>query len=232
MITQTGYSNFLGTKNQELGTALCNNASETLTSAQKQLWAKAEQAMEKGKEGNALFFAQCLLRSAPEFLAARKLAREAARAVCATRSHGLFKKIQHKIQTLLLLQKATLLMKRHDLPGALMILERILETVPDDLLANRMMVSVALQWLPPCYALALFAMETAAKTRPDDLSLQLELAALCLRPDATGESWNPERAMEAYHHILSREPHHLAARQGLNNASALLSIKNGDWKKT
>ena len=201
-----------------------------LTSAQKQLWAKAEQAMERGQKSSTLFLAQCLLRSAPEFLPARKLAREAAHALEAAKTHGFLKKVQIKVQTMILLQRAKILMKRHDLTGALVILEAILGIVPYNFAANRMMVDVALQLQSPWYALALFAMETLVQTRSHDLSLQLELASLCLLPDAIGESWNPARAIDAYHHVLSRAPHHLAARQGLNNASALLSLKNGDWK--
>ena len=200
--------------------------SSDLTSAQFQIWTKAQREMKAGDYRNVLFLTRCLLRSASEFLPARKLAREAARECSHSRSSRWFEKIQRGLA----LKKAQRFLKQQKFTSSLVVLEQIFEDAPNDMKANRMLVEVALQKQPPSYDLALFALETLVETHPLNLSLQLDLAALALLPDKSGEPWNPARAIDAYHQVLLQDPHHLAARHGLNNALALHSLKNGSWK--
>jgi hypothetical protein len=216
-----------------------------LTTAQKYLWVRAQEEMEEC--GDALFLAQSLLRSAPEFLEARRLARNIAMRMCEEKSFSVFEKIKRYLQLMVLRGTIAFLIKRKHLDKALLTLEYFLATAPFEESANRLMATVAERWNPPLLPLALFALETALirifhtgsrrlATNQHEISgltinhetieLHLEIARVALLFNESGVSWNPERALTAYQQVLSHDPHHLEARQGLKNTLALLSMRN------
>jgi tetratricopeptide (TPR) repeat protein len=202
---------------------------QQLTSAQQYLWTRAQQTMKERCYEDAIFLAQCLLRSTPEFLEARKLARQAAIILVQKKERCFFEKMKIVLHRQLVRAKVLLMMKQQRVAEALVVLENFLATAPHDLTAHLLMATVAEHWTPPLLSLALFSLETALVSNRDHLKLPLEIARVALLPNESMVSWNPERAIEAYQQVLSGDPHHLEARQGLKNASALLSMKHDAW---
>ncbi|MFZ4116034.1 MAG: hypothetical protein ACOYK6_04835 [Chthoniobacterales bacterium] len=202
---------------------------QKLTSAQQYLWARAQQAMDNHCYSDVIFLAQCLLRSAPALLQARKLARNAAILLFPKKEKRFFKTFRVVLQRQLVRVRVALMIKQQHLAEALLVLENFLAIAPRDLIANRLMVTVAEHWTPPLCSLALFSLETALVDHRHMQALHLEIARVALFPDEQGVAWNPERAIEAYQQVLSEDPHHLGARQGLKNALALLSMRNDSW---
>lgn len=197
-----------------------------LTSAQKYLWVRAQEEMEDCAYSDALFLAQSLLRSAPEFLEARRLARNIAMMMHEEKSFSVFEKIKRYLQLMVLRGTVAFLIKRKHLDKALLTLEYFLATAPLEESANRLMATVAERWNPPLLPLAIFALETALTINYEKIELHLEIARVALLFNESGVSWNPERALIAYQEVLSHDPHHLEARQGLKNMLALLSMRN------
>ncbi|KAB2643725.1 MAG: hypothetical protein DVB29_04820 [Verrucomicrobia bacterium] len=197
-----------------------------LTSAQKYLWERTQEEMEDHCYSDALFLAQCLLRSAPEFLEARKLTRKIAIMMYEGKSFTVFEKIKRFLRCNIVRGTVVLLIKRKRLEKALLSLEYFLATAPFEQSANLLMASVAKRWNPPLLPLALFALETALKINQEKIELHLEIARVALLLDENKTPWNPERAIMAYQQVLSLQPDHLEARQGLKNACAFLSMRN------
>lgn len=202
---------------------------QELTSAQHQLWITAKEAIKDQSYNDGLFLMQCLLRSVPEFLEARRVARQVAKIIIQKKPPGFLKKATINVQGLFMRVKVSMLIKKQKLAEALVVLENFLEKSPHDLVANRLMAFVAQRSNPPLLSLAIFSLETALVASRENVRLYLELATVALLPDETGTSWNPEQAIMTYQQILSLDPNHLEARQGIKNASALLSMKNDSW---
>jgi tetratricopeptide (TPR) repeat protein len=207
------------------------NIKNSLTSAQTELWTKITRAKKENNNQIVLLLAHYLLRSVPEFLELRQLARQAAQALRATRKQNFFEKIQTQFQRAITVRKGKMLFKKQKAEEALLLLELFLGKEPNDVAANELMAEVALSWKPPLYSVALFAIETALAADPKEIRLYIKIAELSLQPEETGEPWNPERAIEAYRSILLQKPNHLVAMQGLKNASALFSMKHDAWRK-
>ena len=185
--------------------------------------------MESGKEEESLFLAQALLRSAPDYLEARQLARQAAQALFSKRKQKAPAILFIKIKACLVMLQAQLLMRKKDFPKALILLEQLLGELPSFVPAHHLIAKVALKSTPSHCELALQALEEMVSLQPKNISFHLELARAALLSEPSGTAWQPRRAIEAYQHILSINPHHLEARAGLKNAEALFFIKEDGW---
>ncbi|MBX9742939.1 MAG: hypothetical protein K2W99_05330 [Chthoniobacterales bacterium] len=193
-------------------------------SAQKSLLARAHQALALGKEETALLLAQALLRSAPSFLEARGLARQAAQMLSVRQKKNKWRMFLAKGRGIFLLGKIKILMSKKEYPTALIVLEKLAGLLPDWLIVHRWMAKVALQSTPPLYELGLFAMEEVVKLAPNNIAAHLELArsALLSLPHAKP---NLSRALEAYQAVLAINSDHFEAQVGMKNMLALMSIQ-------
>lgn len=193
-----------------------------LTSAQKYLWVRAQEEMEDHSFSDVLFLVHSLLRSAPEFLAARRLARKAALRLVRAKKKQVLRSL---FRSFVVRVTVAIMRKQKRYNEALVALERFLAVAPDDLHAHRLMATIAEQSDPPLLSLALFALETALVIHTSSIPLHLEIARVSLLVNQHKCPWNLPRAIEAYQQLLALAPHHLEARQGLKNASALLSMQ-------
>ncbi len=198
---------------------------QELTSAQQHLWHRAEEAEKEKCYEDALFFSHALLRSAPDFLEARVLARRVARIVTGSKEVSFFRKIKLLLQRQLVKIKVLLLLGQQRPAAALMVLEDFLSKAPGDPCLNEWMGRIAAASSPPSPSLALFALEAALLEYPQKKKLHFQIARVALLPDEYGQAWNLERAIEAYQAILTQDPHAWEAKQGLKNTLALLSMK-------
>lgn len=195
------------------------------STAQKNLLAKAQEALALGKEETALFLAQGLLRTAPSLLEARQVARQAVSLLETQQKEKFFKKILKKGKGIFLLGKIKLLMIKKEPLAALVVLEKLIELKPHWLIAHRWMAQVALQNNPPLHDLALFSMEESVKLAPHNKAAHLELAREALYSKPYGKT-NPTRALEAYQAVLSIDPNHLEAKTGMKNALAVMALQD------
>ncbi len=189
----------------------------------------AQKALESGKAKESLFLMQSLLRTAPNFLEARQLARQAARIVFSQKKEHLPRLLVTKTKALLMILRVQFLIRKKDFLKSLVLLEKILGELPDFVLAHRLMAQVALKTTPPLPELALFAWEEVVVLQPKNISFHLELARVALLSEAHGGPCQAPRALQAYEHILSLDPHHLETKAGLKNAEALFFMKQDGW---
>jgi tetratricopeptide (TPR) repeat protein len=203
---------------------------EKLTPAQQHLWMRAQEEMVSHCYNNVLFLTNALLRSAPEFLEARKLARQAAMAVSERTQKNFFTTAQLASQRLFLRVRVAILVQKKQYSRAILVLENFLAIKPCDLTANRLMATVAVSWNQALLPLALFALETAVINHENLIPLHLDIAKVSLLCHQNGFSKTLERSITAYQEVLHIDPYHLEARQGLKNASALLSMHDDSWK--
>ena len=197
-----------------------------LTPQQKQLWLKAVSAMEIRNYAYVIQLAQQILQSLPDFLDGRKLARKAAFEKAKTTKKSFFSLGGMGGGT----SKASGLLKKGDVAGALVTLEEILAEDPGSIQANNLLRETALKWDPPMNELALYAFETILEANPKDKEQLNRFAAFCMEKDETGQPRDPARAVEIYDRILTVTPNDLAAIKGSKDASAAASVQKGGWE--
>ena len=181
-------------------------------------------AMELKNYPYVLQLTQGLLQSLPEFLDGRKLARRAAIEKGKTSRKGFLAAL-----SLSSTSKASGLLKKNDLAGALVALEEFLADDPRNIQANTLLKEVALKWNPPMKDLAIFAFETILDGAPKDKEQLHRFASFCMEKDETGNPRDPARAVDLYNKILTIAPNDLAAIKGGKDASASLTVQKGGW---
>ncbi|MFM8363604.1 MAG: tetratricopeptide repeat protein [Verrucomicrobiota bacterium] len=178
-------------------------------------WLKAMSAMQLKNYGYAIQLIQTVLKSHPDFLAARQLARKAAIA----RSAGKKTLLSTASFSAIKLQSQV----KKDALGALESTEKCLETEPTNPQLNNILKEAALAANMP--ETAAFALETILEGTPKDSKVMHELAKLHMEHGAPG------KAAEIYHRILALSPNDLAAIKGAKDAAAADSMISGGWNK-
>lgn len=184
-------------------------------------------AMELKNYPYVIQLAQGILQSLPEFLDGRKLARKAAfeKARSAKKSFFSFGGLGGGTS------KASGLLKKGDLPGALVALEEVLAEDPGNVQANNLLREVALKWTPPMNELAMFAFETIIDGNPKDKEQLTKFAVFCMEKVENGQPRDPARAVDVYNRLLEISPNDLTAIKGSKDASAAASVQKGGWDK-
>ncbi len=185
---------------------------------QRAAWLKAMSAMELRNYGYAIQLLQSILRSHPDFLLARQLARKAAvaksggkKGVLGSLSSASFSSI--RLQSL----------SKRDPLATFDAIEKILESDPYSAQANQLLKEAALAAKMP--ELALFALETIIAGNSKDIKTMHELAKLYMEND------QPSRAGQMYGKILECSPNDLAAVKGSKDAAAADSMQKGGWDR-
>jgi tetratricopeptide (TPR) repeat protein len=181
-------------------------------------WLKSMSAMQLKNYGYAIQLLQTILKSHPEFLAARQLLRKSAIAKTAGKKSLLsglsvasFSSI--KIQSQL----------KKDPLSALDAIEKSLETDPQNPQLNQLLKDAALAANLP--DIAAFALETIVEASPKDTKALHELGQHYLKNSA------PEKAVTIFQRLLDISPNDLAAIKGSKDAAASSSMKSGGWDK-
>ena len=181
-------------------------------------WLKSMSAMQLKNYGYAIQLLQTILKSHPEFLAARQLLRKSAIAKTAGKKSLLsglsvasFSSI--KIQSQL----------KKDPLSALDAIEKSLETDPHNPQLNQLLKDAALAANLP--DIAAFALETIVEASPKDTKALHELGQHYLKNSA------PEKAVTIFQRLLDISPNDLAAIKGSKDAAASSSMKSGGWDK-
>jgi tetratricopeptide (TPR) repeat protein len=198
-----------------------------LSPQQKQAWLKAMSAMELKNYPYVIQLAQGILQALPEFLDGRKLARKASfeKARSAKKSFFSFGGLGGSAS------KASGLLKKGDLPGALVALEEVLAEDPGNVQANNLLREVALKWTPPMNELAMFAFDTIIEGHPKDKDQLAKFASFCMEKGENGQPRDPAKAVDVYNRILEISPNDLTAIKGSKDASAAASVQKGGWEK-
>jgi tetratricopeptide (TPR) repeat protein len=189
-----------------------------LPESHRAMWLKAMSAMELRNYGYAIQLLQVVLKSYPEFLLARQLARKAAVAKSAGKKGILGGISSASFSTM----KVQSLVKK-DPVAAMDAVEKILESEPHNPQANQLLKEAALGAKMP--EVAVFALETIIQGNPKDTKTMHELAKLYL---TCGE---PTKAVDVYGKILDVTPNDLAAVKGGKDAAAAASMQRGGWEK-
>ena len=181
-------------------------------------WLKAMSAMQLKNYGYAIQLLQTVLKSHPEFLAARQLVRKAAiakvagkKSLLAGLSVASFSSIKFQSQI------------KKDALGALDAIEKSLESEPQNPQLNQLLKDAALAAKLP--EIAAFALETIVDASPKDTKAMHELAKHYMQHAA------PDKAAQIYQRILAIAPNDLAAVKGAKDAAAANSMKTGGWDK-
>lgn len=178
-------------------------------------WLKAMSAMQLKNHGYTIQLLQTILKSCPEFLAGRQLARKAAMAKTGGKK-SLFSTASFsamKIQAQI----------KKDPLGAIEALEKCLETEPNNPQLNQILKEAALEAKLP--EVAAFALETILESSPKDVKTLHELAKHHL------QFGNPQKSVDLYQKIVEITPNDMAAIKGLKDASASASMQSGGWEK-
>jgi tetratricopeptide (TPR) repeat protein len=181
-------------------------------------WLKAMSAMQLKNYGYAIQLLQTVLKSHPEFLAARQLLRKSSiakvagkKSLLAGLSVASFSSIKFQAQI------------KKDAIGALDAIEKSLETEPQNAQLNQLLKDAALAAQLP--EVAAFALETILEASPKDIKVMHELAKHHMQHAA------PDKAAVLYQRILAIAPNDLAAVKGAKDAAASSSMKSGGWEK-
>ncbi|MEO8204613.1 MAG: tetratricopeptide repeat protein [Chthoniobacterales bacterium] len=192
-----------------------------LPSALRSTWLKATSAYELKNYGYAITLAQAVLKQAPDFMAARQMARKSAIAKKTGKKSSFLSFSSSTFSTASFsIMKAQGLLKK-DPAAAMEAVEKILENDPYNVQANQLLRDAALAM--DIVEVAAFAMETVVEGNPKDTKQMHELARLYLQHDA------PDRAVEVYNRIIEIVPNDLAAIKGGKDAAAKASMKRGGW---
>ncbi len=175
-------------------------------------------AMELRNHGYAIQLLQSVLKSHPEFLLARQLARKAAVAKSAGKKSLLGGFSSASFSTM----KVQSLVKK-DPVAAMDAAEKILEGDPYSVQVNQLLKDAALAAKFP--DVALFALETIVQGNPKDTKTMHELAKLYI------SCGFPSKAVDVYGKILEVNPNDLAAVKGGKDAAAGASMQKGGWEK-
>jgi len=185
-------------------------------------------AMELRNYPYVIQLCQGLLQVLPDFLDGRKMIRKAAVEKSKTAKKSFFSGLGGSPISIM---KASGLLKKNDLAGALVLLEEVLSDDPHNAQANMLLQEIALKWDPPMKELALFAFETILEANPKNVDQLSRFATFCMEKDESGQPRDPSRAVEIYNRILAIAPNHLAALKGSKDASAALSVQQGGWEE-
>jgi len=185
---------------------------------QRAAWLKAMSAMELRNYGYAIQLLQSILRSHPDFLLARQLARKAAIAKSGGRK-GVLGSLSSASFSSIRLQS----LSKKDPLATFDAIEKILESDPYSAQANQLLKEAALAAKMP--ELALFALETIIAGNPKDIKTMHELAKLYMEND------QPAKAGQMYGKILECSPNDLAAVKGGKDAAAADSMQKGGWDR-
>ncbi len=185
-------------------------------------------AMELRNYPYVIQLCQGLLQVLPDFLDGRKMIRKAAVEKSKIAKKSFFSGLGGSPISIM---KASGLLKKNDLAGALVLLEEVLSDDPHNAQANMLLQEIALKWDPPMKELALFAFETILEANPKNVDQLSRFATFCMEKDESGQPRDPSRAVEIYNRILAIAPNHLAALKGSKDASAALSVQQGGWEE-
>jgi tetratricopeptide (TPR) repeat protein len=189
-----------------------------LPESQRATWLKAMSAMELRNYGYAIQLLQAVLKSHPEFLLARQLARKAAAAKFGGRK-GVLGSLSGASFSSMKLQSQV----KKDPVAAFDAIEKMLETDPYSPQANQLLKEAALGAKMP--EVALFALETIVGGHPRDTKTMHELAKLYM------ENERPAKAGDVYGRILEINPNDLSAVKGGKDAAAAASMQEGGWDR-
>ncbi|MEO6052467.1 MAG: tetratricopeptide repeat protein [Chthoniobacterales bacterium] len=197
------------------------NSEKELPAPMRSTWLKATSAFELKNYGYAVQLAQTVLKQAPDFMAARQLARKSAVAKKTGKKSSFLSFSSSTFSTASFsVMKAQGLLKK-DPASAMEAVEKILEGDPYNVQANQLLRDAALALNMP--EIAAFALETIIEGNPKDTKQMHELARLYIDHDA------PDKAVEVYNRIIEVAPHDLAAIKGGKDAAAKASMKRGGW---
>ena len=188
-----------------------------LPQSQRAAWLKAISAIELRNYGYAIQLLQNVLRSHPDFLLARQLARKAAIARFSGRK-GVLGGLSSASSAIKLQSQV-----RKDPVGSLDAMEKLLEADPFSAPANQLLKEAATAAKMP--DLALFALETIVAGNPKDTRTMHELAKLYM------ENEQPSKAGNLYSKILEINPNDLSAAKGSKDAAAAASMQKGGWDR-
>jgi len=181
-------------------------------------WLKAMSAMQLKNYGYTLQLLQPILKSHPDFLSGRQLARKAAIANTSGKRSLLSSFSGSSLGTI----KIQSQLKKDPL-AAIEAIEKLLESDPQGTSLNLLLRDAAMSANLP--EVATFALETALDASPKDLKLMHELARHGL------QYGDPARAAEIYLQITAINPSDLTAVKGSKDAEAAASMKKGGWEK-
>jgi len=181
-------------------------------------WLKAMSAMQLKNYGYTIQLLQTVLKSNPEFLAGRQLARKAAITKNAGKK-GIFSGLSTASFSAMRIQSQI----KKDPLAAIEALEKTLENAPQNPQLNHLLKEAAMVANLP--EVAAFALETILEASPKDTKVMHELARHYIQFAA------PSKAFELYQRITAVTPNDLAAIKGTKDASAAASMQSGGWDR-
>ena len=181
-------------------------------------WLKAMSAMQLKNYGYAIQLLQTVLKSSPEFIAGRQLARKASIAKTAGKKN-IFSGLSAASFSSIKIQSQL----KKDPLASIEAIERSLETDPHSSQLNQLLKEAALAANLP--EVAAFALETILEASPKDTKVMHELAR---HYSQFGE---PDRAVNLYQRITDIAPNDLSAIKGAKDASASASMQSGGWDR-
>ncbi len=181
------------------------------------LWLKSLSAVELQNYSYAVSLCQAILKEAPGYVEARKLARRCAVKLTAgnKKKSGFFGSgvSTSRLQSQL----------KKDLRAGLMALEKDLGENPNNGDLNELLFDTAVQENMP--ETASFALETVRKGSPENTKLLHKLASYYLALD------KPQEAAGVYKDIIKQDSTDIDAVKGEKDATARASMKSGGWEK-
>ena len=193
-----------------------------LPESQRATWLKAISAIELRNYGYAIQLLHSLLKTHPDFLLARQLARKAAVAKSGGRRGVLGSLASTSFSSSFSSMRLQSQVKK-DPVAALDAIEKLLEADPYSSQANQLLKEAALVAKMP--ELALFALETIVAGNSKDTKTMHELARLYM------ENQQPTKAGEVYAKILEISSNDLSAVKGSKDAAAAASMQRGGWDR-
>ncbi|MFT5904903.1 MAG: tetratricopeptide (TPR) repeat protein [Cryomorphaceae bacterium] len=184
------------------------------------LWLKSLSAVELQNFSYAVSLCQAILKDAPGFVEARKLARR-----CAVRTSSGNKKKGNAVTQIFSSGVSIARLQsqiKKDVRAGLMALEKELEKDPNSGPLNDLLFDTAVQ--QNLYETAIFALETVRKGAPENTKLLHKLANYYLVRDI------PQEAAGVYKDIIKQDSTDIHAVKGEKDATARASMKKGGWE--
>ena len=180
------------------------------------LWLKALSAVELQNYSYAVNLCQAVLKDAPGFVEARKLARR-----CAVKETGGVKKKGGFFGSGTSTSRLQGQIKK-DLKAGLIALEKELESDPNNADLNELLFDTAVQ--QNLSETASFALETVRRGSPENTKMLHKLASYYLARDL------PQEAAGVYKDIIKQDPSDIDAVKGEKDSTARASMKSGGWE--
>ena len=184
-----------------------------LTKSAHSLWEKARTAVQIKNFKYAISLCQGVLKEAPGFVEARKLARR-----CAVKEVGTKKKSLFGSGSTSKLQAAL----KKDFAAGLQTIEKELEKDPVNASVNEVLFDACVQNNMP--GTATMALETVRKWAPNNAPLLHKLAKYYIATD------NAKEAIGVFQDIIKHNPADIEAVKGEKDATAQASMKSGAWE--